>query len=218
MVTDPKVTVLGGPIGTLAVGASDSTTFTASYTIDQVDIDAGFVDNLAMVTGTDPGGDPVTDTDPDTVTLPGSPLIVLVKSGTFQDENGDGFADVGETISYSFTVTNTGNVTLTDVMVTDPRVTVSGGPIGTLAVGASDSTTFTASYTIDQVDIDAGFVDNLAMVTGTDPNGDPVTDTDPDTVTLPGSPLIVLVKSGRSRMRTVMGLLMWVRRSPTASR
>ena len=55
--------MLGGPIGTLAVGASDSTTFSASYTIDQVDIDAGFIDNLAMVTGTDPGGDPVTDTD-----------------------------------------------------------------------------------------------------------------------------------------------------------
>ena len=180
MVTDPKVTVLGGPIGTLAVGASDSTTFTASYTIDQVDIDAGFVDNLAMVTGTDPNGDPVTDTDPDTVTLPGSPLIVLVKSGTFQDENGDGFADVGETISYSFTVTNTGNVTLTDVMVTDP---IGDGRwvvrLATLAVGASDSTTFTASYTIDQVDIDAGFVVNLAMVTGTDPDDDPVTDTDP---------------------------------------
>ena len=74
-----------------------------------------------MVTGTDPSGDPVTDTDPDTVRLPGSPLIDLVKSGTFQDENGDGFADVGETISYSFTVTNNGNVTLTDVMVTDRR-------------------------------------------------------------------------------------------------
>ena len=47
-----------------------------------------------------------------------------------------------------FTVTNTGNVTLTNVTVTDPGVTMLGGPIASLAPGAVDNATFTASYII----------------------------------------------------------------------
>ena len=37
------VTMVGGPIASLAAGAEDTTTFTASYIITQADIDAGHV-------------------------------------------------------------------------------------------------------------------------------------------------------------------------------
>ena len=124
-VTDPLVTVSGGPI-TLAPGASDTTTFTATYTLVQSDIDNGFVDNQATATGdfTDAAGDPqqVSDLSDDdslledetTVTpFNQDPGIAIIKSGTFNDENSDTFAQVGETISYTFTVENTGDVTLT---------------------------------------------------------------------------------------------------------
>ncbi|WP_172443362.1 DUF7507 domain-containing protein [Nonlabens agnitus] len=52
----------------------------------------------------------------------------------FNDENGDGFAQLGETISYSFEVTNSGATTLTNVTVTDPLLvapsgSLTGGPI-----------------------------------------------------------------------------------------
>ena len=100
----------------------------------QADINAGQVVNAALASGTPPVGPEVTDPDTDIEPLPEAPGILLVKSGTFNDENSDGNADVGETISYAFTVTNTGNVTLTDVTVTDPLVTVIGGPIASLAV------------------------------------------------------------------------------------
>ena len=78
-------------------------------------------------------------------------------------------------------VTNTGNVTLTNVTITDNNATVTGGPIATLAVGASDSTTFTAVHVITQADIDAGNVYNLATACGTQPNNTQVCDdsTDP---------------------------------------
>uniref|UniRef100_UPI00260BA429 DUF7507 domain-containing protein n=1 Tax=uncultured Formosa sp. TaxID=255435 RepID=UPI00260BA429 len=46
-------------------GASDSTTFTASYTITQSDVDAGSVSNQATVSGTDPSGDSVSDLSDD---------------------------------------------------------------------------------------------------------------------------------------------------------
>ena len=166
---------------TLAPGATG--TATATYTITQADIDNGSVSNQATATGTPPIGANVTDVsddnsnledDPTVTPLTQTPGIAIIKSGTFNDENSDTFAQVGETISYTFTVENTGDVTLTNVTVTDPLVTVSGGPI-TLAPGASDTTTFTATYTLVQSDIDNGFVDNQATATGdfTDTAGDP---------------------------------------------
>ncbi|MDN3725570.1 CARDB domain-containing protein, partial [Aequorivita sp. SDUM287046] len=81
-------------------------------------------------------------------------------------------------VGYTFRVKNTGNVTLTNVMVTDlvGGVTVSGGPIAGLAPGAEDTTTFTATYTITQADIDAGTFSNSAEVVGTPPSGPNVTD------------------------------------------
>ncbi|PRP65610.1 DUF7507 domain-containing protein [Nonlabens agnitus] len=208
-ITDPLLdgangTLTGGPIASLAPGAVDTTTFSGSYTIQQSDIDAGTVTNQALATGTNPDGDDVTDTsddpnnptdedpdgdgDPDDPTdtdLPDDSDISLLKESTFNDENGDGFAQLGETISYSFTVTNTGATTLTDITITDPLLdgangTLTGGPIASLAPGAVDTTTFSGSYTIQQSDIDAGTVTNQALATGTNPDGDDVTDTSDD--------------------------------------
>ena len=109
------------------------------------------------------------------------------------DGDFDGFADVGETITYAFAVSNTGNVTLSDVTVTDPLVTVVGGPT-TLDVGETDSTTFTGSYLITQADIDAGFVFNLALAEGEDPQGDPASDEDDNNEPLPQNPSIDVEK------------------------
>ncbi|MCW5521242.1 DUF11 domain-containing protein, partial [Aureitalea sp. L0-47] len=96
------------------------------------------------------------------------------------DPAGNCIAAPGDTITYAFTVTNTGNVTLSNVVVTDPLVTMAGGPIVSLAPGASDSTTFTATYVITQADIDAGQFTNQATATGTPPSGPDVTDLSDD--------------------------------------
>ena len=105
-----------------------------------------------------------------------APTIELLKSSTFNDESGDGFAQLGETISYAFSVQNTGNVTLTNITLTDPTVTVSGGPIASLAPAAIDTTTFTATYTLVAADLLALQVTNSATVTATPPSGPNVTD------------------------------------------
>ena len=109
-------------------------------------------------------------------------MISLEKTGEFNDENGDGATDVGETISYAFKVTNTGNVTLYDIVIDDPLpgIEISGGPIEQLDPGEFDETTFTATYTITEEDIENGEVVNQAIVTGTDPNGQTVNDTSDD--------------------------------------
>ncbi len=102
--------------------------------------------------------------------------ITLLKSSVFNDENADTFAQVGETISYSFSVQNSGNVTLTNVTITDPVVNVSGGPIASLPPGVTDTGAFTATYTLLAADITAGSVINSATANGTPPTGPDVTD------------------------------------------
>ncbi len=107
--------------------------------------------------------------------VPLTPGVALLKEGTFVDTNNDCRASVGDVVNYTFKVTNTGQSPLTNVMVTDPMVTVSGAALATLAPGASNSTNFTATYTITQADVDAGVVYNQATVTGTDAQNAQVT-------------------------------------------
>ena len=165
----------------------DSATFTATYALTQADIDAGQVDNQATVTGSDPDGNPVTDLsgsdvandDPTQTPIPQTPAIELVKTA---DMSGfpNGVAQEGDTVPYSFTITNTGNVTLTNVTLTDPLpgIVLVGGPIATMAPGAVDTATYTASYTVTAADLTNGTVDNTATATGqygVDGGGNPLT-------------------------------------------
>jgi hypothetical protein len=106
-----------------------------------------------------------------------APEINLVKEGTYIDNNPVGIYNAGDQISYNFTVTNTGNVPLSNVTLTDPQVTVSGGPIAVLNPGVTDNSTFTAIYTLTQEDIDAGTFTNTATVTGIF-HGEEITDED----------------------------------------
>ena len=163
----------------------ETVTCTADYTITAADVTAGTVINTA--TATVYGFD--SNDDSETVGL-AAPAVDLVKTGTLNDDDGTPGLSAGDTISYAFTVTNTGNVTLTNVSVSDPTVTVSGGPLASLGVGASDNTTFTGSYTLTQADIDAGTFTNTASVN----TGEGASDSDSDTQTLTGSPGLSVVK------------------------
>ena len=195
-IMDDLINVMGGPIPSLASMATDNTTFTGVYMLTQTDIDAGMIENMATVSGNDPGGNPTTDDDDDMTELPGMPGIDIDKRSTFNDLNGNGLADVDETITYSFVVTNTGTVTLTNIMVSDPMIILSGGPLATLAPGDVDNTTFSGTYTLTQADVNEGMKMNMASVTGDDPNGDPTIDDDTEITDLPGMPGIEIVKAG----------------------
>jgi uncharacterized secreted protein with C-terminal beta-propeller domain len=198
IVTDPIVTVTGGPV-TLAPGASDNLTFTGVYALTQADIDSGKKDNTATTSGKDPQNLTVTNNGSATTSIPKSASIAIVKSGTL-DMNviaPNGITNVGDKINYTFKVTNTGNVTLTNITITDPIVTVNGGPI-TLAPGAMDNVSFTGTYTITQADIDLGKKDNTATTFGKDPQNLTVTNTGSATTLLPmtvtiGSKTVILL-------------------------
>ncbi|OOG68709.1 hypothetical protein B0E43_22090, partial [Algoriphagus sp. A40] len=193
--SNPAVSVTGGPI-TLVPGQLDNTTFTGEYLLTQSDIDAGNFTNVATATAEDPDGEPVSDEDDDTRSIEAAGEIEMQKLGTYVDFNNDGVDNAGDKITYVFTVLNTGNVTLTNVTVTDanPAVTVTGGPIATLAPGELDITTFKGEYVLTQADIDAGTFDNTATATGTPPTGENVTDVDVDSQSFSGNPGLEISK------------------------
>jgi uncharacterized repeat protein (TIGR01451 family) len=69
---------------------------------------------------------------------PAKPGLNLVKkAGTPIDVNGNGITDAGDTIAYTFDVTNTGNVAISGITVNDSLLSGVTCPQATLAVGAS---------------------------------------------------------------------------------
>ncbi len=199
LITDPPnngsiVCPGGNPFATLAPAAFVDCT--ATYSITQGDVDNGSRANTATATSDDSQ-----QSDDETVTLPGTASLSILKTGAFQDDaTADGFAEAGETINYTFRVSNDGNVTLNNVAVTDPLITdppnsgsitcPGGNPIPSIAGGAFVDCT--ASYTLTQTDVDAGQVDNTATADSdeTEPT------TDDETVPLVQNPSVVILKTG----------------------
>ena len=197
-VTDSKVGTVTCPATTLA--PQTQTTCTASYTVTQADVDAGEVLNTATSHGTPPGGTTPTTSEPDEAVVPTelpTPQIAVVKHAQLTtDANGNALADPGDKITYTFTVTNVGNVTLHAVSVTDPKAGATTCAATTLAPQASTTCTATATYTVTQADVDHGSVDNTATAHGTPPTGAAVTATDTATVPTPSrDPRLLLEKS-----------------------
>jgi uncharacterized repeat protein (TIGR01451 family)/LPXTG-motif cell wall-anchored protein len=187
------MSAIGCPSTTLAPG--QSVTCTATYTLTQADADAGSVTNTAEATGKPPQGDPVTSGPSQAkVTVPGKPGLSLVKSANPAD---DGHFHAGQTVTYSFVVTNTGNQTLTAVTVRETAFSGTGqlsplscpGGGSTVAVLApGEQAVCTATYVLTQSDVDSGRVTNTAVTTGTPPEGNEPPTSDPSTVVVPTPP------------------------------
>ncbi|MDA9129458.1 hypothetical protein N9J72_03210, partial [Candidatus Gracilibacteria bacterium] len=101
-----------------------------------------------------------------------TPALQLFKTAVFNDENADGKVAFAETISYSFSIKNVGNIDVTNISLSDENIEVSGGPIDILKVGETDTTTFSGDYFIIQPDVQAGYVENTASVSGSSIGGD----------------------------------------------
>ena len=162
VVTDDIEGVITCPATTLAVGASMTCTATGIAT-------AGQYTNNSDVVGTDPVGTDVVAEDPSNY-FAGAPAIDIEKStNTVDADVAPGvLVSVGDAVTWTYVVTNTGTVDLVDVVVTDDIEGVITCPATTLAVGESFTCTATGVAT-------AGQYTNNSDVVGTDPVGTDVT-------------------------------------------
>ncbi|MFC5191431.1 gliding motility-associated C-terminal domain-containing protein, partial [Algoriphagus aquatilis] len=193
-VVDP-LTGLNQTVGTLAPGASQSVTTT--YAVIQSDVDSGQITNVASVSGQGP--------DQTTVSAQDDAVVTAIQNPSIDVEITDNEADIdeeGEEIDYTITVTNTGNVTLTNVTVVDSK-TGTVVNVGTLAPGESKQVE--TVYTVTQEDVDRGSVSNEATATGESPNEGDDNPTDIDEVTTPIAQLPSIVIEKKSDKTEIFG-------------
>ena len=188
---DPAVV---GNSTTLAPG--ETAVFLATYTMSATDalLAAGVtdaVDNQVTSAAVLPDGTTAyDDTDSSLVetTLAALPRLDIVKTSALTEINGDttdGAAAVGDTVVYTYTVQNTGNVAITDVGIADTHegvaiaaglivgdALVTDGPLAALTpaiestdaavngswdvIQAGATVTFTYTHTVTQAEVDAG--------------------------------------------------------------
>ncbi len=142
-------------IDTIEVGKSASVTGT--YTVKQSDIDKG-----GMIHNAATAGDKTPEKD---VPVEQNSSYTAVKTADKEKVTA-----AGEIITYTITVTNTGNTTLTDIAVKDDMAGIDT-KIDTIEVGKSASVTGT--YTVKQEDIDkGGKIHNVATVGDKSPERD----------------------------------------------
>src|SRR5699024_1629657 len=106
----------------------------------------------------------------------------------------DSYSTAGQTVEYTFEVINTGNVTLQNIIVTDPMFEESI-ELEETTLQPGQSATGTMVYEITQDDVNNGALSNAATVTGTPPdNLEPPTDDDEVTIEAGQTPSISLIK------------------------
>ena len=133
------------------------------------------VRNIATATGKDPKGGTVTDSDfCEDVTEPVNAELTVDKKSSLNGAQ----AKFGETITYTVTVTNTGNLTIKGITVDDELKDAhllpgESNTIASLLPGASATAHFT--YTVTYDDFLEGAISNIATATGKDPKGSTVT-------------------------------------------
>ena len=91
-----------------------------------------------------------------------------------RNSNPNNPAKLGEIIDYSITVTNTGNVTLNNVDITDDKLGLNTR-IPELSIGKKEI--FNLSYKVSEGDL-CGNITNIVKANATDPCGNTLNDTD----------------------------------------
>jgi len=160
----PGLSAISCPGTTLLVGASE--TCHALYAVTQADVDAGGIHLAASVSGTAPSSTVVHGTSNVTTPAIQGPAVAVTPSA-----RPGSYFGAGTPLAMNYLVTNSGNVTLHGINVTDslPGLSAISCPSPSLAPAATESCT--ASYTTTAADVKAKQLNDTPTAVGNPPSG-----------------------------------------------
>ena len=158
---DGTPAILTGPVADIGIaGALDvgeTWQYTTTYMVRQAEIDDGRpLDNTVVFTSNETGTNPFTAVATTTI----SPIPAFTVDKTVDQTQ----ISTPATLNYDIVVTNTGNITLTNVVIDDTlpdgSVAVVAGPTGDIGVAGAlevgEVWTYNTSYVVSQADINSG--------------------------------------------------------------
>ena len=169
VVTDP-LTGFTTTIDELGVGGDNAQSFETTHEVSRDDINNGKVHNEVTVTA-DPIPDPnpnnpkheVNQTEENDISTKSTASVKVTKTADKQR------AKVGETVTYTVSVENTGNVDLKNITVTDKLIPGWSFEIDTLDAGSAPAVT-TVEYVVSETDMVDGKISNTVVAEqATDP-------------------------------------------------
>ncbi len=191
-VSDNKISNVNCSGATSPLSPGASTTCTAIYTITASDVNAGQVVNTA--TATAKFGTLTVTSNQASATVLTRPLSLQVTASP------NVVSQANQTITYTYTVTNVGNSTLTGLYITDTLVT--GISCGTTTLTAGQSTTCSGTYTVTQANLDSGNpITNQSTATASGVSSPTVT----TTVTVQRLPALTLQINAAPNPATTLG-------------
>ncbi|MGI6696550.1 MAG: DUF7507 domain-containing protein [Christensenellales bacterium] len=178
----------------LAVGE----TWTVEYThkVTQDDLDKGSIVNAVAVTSDETGEDDPTE-DEHEIPADQNPAMTVEKSA-----DKTSFTAVGEEIKYTVVVTNTGNITLNNLVLADELMSATPATRASLAVG--DTWTVEYTHKVTQDDLDKGSIVNAVAVTSDETGEDDPTE-DEHEIPADQNPAMTVEKSADKTSFTAVG-------------
>jgi LysM repeat protein len=169
-VSCPEINTIGNQDNYL--DPNETITCTASYNVTDTDVSTGSVTSLATANvggvASNQSGVTLTKAAP-------TPVLTLTKTASSQT-----YGQVGQTITYNYTITNTGTTSLgpAQFVITDNKL---GAPLpcgpADATIAPSQSLTCSAPYLITQADMAAPNVTNSATASGAGQTSPPATTT-----------------------------------------
>jgi uncharacterized repeat protein (TIGR01451 family) len=151
------------------------------YVVSQDNIDAGSIVNQAYAFTIDEGG----------VTSPiVTEVVDVVEAAALEvtlSKDRVGPVMLGDVITYTIDVENTGNQTISNISVTDPLLPGLDCSVASLAPGARISCSGIHQVTQADVDDPSGVLTNTSTAAGNDPAGNRVEDSDTESVVISGA-------------------------------
>src|SRR5690606_14808154 len=166
-------------IGTLV--PTERRTITVTHTTMNDDLNAHMGSHERLVKCGDPDGRAITDVpthssetpdsgDPTDTDVEQTPTLTVTKVIT----SAGPYNAVGQEITYDIVVTNTGNVTIDNIVLTDANADIPAGEENVGTLNPTESMTITVTHEVTLTDLNNGSISNQALVNGNGPDGTPI--------------------------------------------